>query len=69
VQGTGERRSFTRQELDALIDLALGGIARLVAMQQEALAPLMASVEEAQRSRTRPRREPKSEKELWGPPK
>jgi len=69
VQGTGERRSFTRQELDTLMDLALGGIARLVAMQQEALAPLIASVEEAQRSRQRPRREPKSEKELWGPPK
>jgi ribonuclease PH len=68
VQGTGERRSFTRPELEALMDLALAGIERLATLQRDALAPLMASVEEILQSRQRPRRGPKSEKDLWGPP-
>jgi ribonuclease PH len=67
VQGTGERRSFRRAELDALLELALGGIARLVALQQESLAPLLAEVQAVQ-SRTSPRRDAKREKDLWGPP-
>jgi ribonuclease PH len=67
VQGTGERRSFSRAELDALIELAMGGITRLVTMQQEALAPLLAEVE-AVLARTGPRRGAKRERDLWGPP-
>ena len=37
VQGTAEGHPFTRAELDALLDLALGGIASLLAAQREAL--------------------------------
>ncbi len=37
VQGTGERRSMTRAELDGLLDLAEGGIRRLFALQDEAV--------------------------------
>jgi len=38
VQGTGEEAVFTRAELDAMLVLAEGGIARLVQMQRAALA-------------------------------
>ncbi len=38
VQGTAEGAPFTRAELDALLDLAAGGIAQLVAIQRSALA-------------------------------
>jgi ribonuclease PH len=38
VQGTAERRTFTRAELDALLDLALGGIQKLMDGQRGALA-------------------------------
>ena len=38
VQGTGEGATFSRAELDALIGLALGGIAELSAIQEKALA-------------------------------
>ena len=37
VQGTGEHGTFTRVQLDALLDLANGGIRELDAMQQAAL--------------------------------
>ena len=37
VQGTGEKGSFSRAELDAMLDLAEGGIRRLAQIQQEAL--------------------------------
>ena len=68
VQGTGERRGFARRELDALIDLALAGIAQMIAAQQQALAPLLAQVEEVQ-GKPRSKKEPKREKDLWGPPR
>ena len=43
VQGTAEGAPFRRDELDALLDLALGGIADLTALQTGALAqPLSA---------------------------
>jgi ribonuclease PH len=35
VQGTGERTPFDRVRLDALLDLAMAGTARLVAIQRE----------------------------------
>jgi ribonuclease PH len=38
VQGTAEGEPFRRDELDALLDLALGGIAELTALQAGALA-------------------------------
>ncbi len=38
VQGTGEEATFSRDELDALLALAGGGIETLVAMQKEAAA-------------------------------
>ena len=38
VQGTAEGAAFDRAELDALVDLAVGGCAELTRLQQEALA-------------------------------
>lgn len=35
VQGTGERSPFTREQLDALLDMGLPAIAKLVALQDE----------------------------------
>lgn len=37
VQGTGEQGTFSRQELDKLLDLATDGIGRLFEMQRESL--------------------------------
>ena len=37
VQGTAEGAPFARAELNAMLDLAQGGIARLIAMQKDAL--------------------------------
>ena len=42
VQGTAEGAPFSRAELDALLDLALGGIADLTALQTGALAQPLA---------------------------
>lgn len=48
VQGTAEGAPFDRAELDALLDLAQGGIAELCALQQQALAaPLPGSLSAA----------------------
>jgi ribonuclease PH len=38
VQGTAEGEPFSRAQMDALLDLASSGIARLIALQREALA-------------------------------
>lgn len=38
VQGTGERMPFDRVRLDALLDLAVAGTARLISIQQELIA-------------------------------
>ena len=38
VQGTAEHRSFNRASMDALLDLARGGIEQLFVMQREVLA-------------------------------
>ena len=37
VQGTGEEATFTDKELSAMLKLARGGLAQLVALQQAAL--------------------------------
>lgn len=68
IQGTGEKRSFRRQEMDALVDLAFKGIAELAAAQNAVLA---ATLEEVQQALSKDRRKPaapKSEKDLWGKP-
>lgn len=45
VQGTGEDGTFDRGELDALLDLALGGIQSIATQQREALASAGFSME------------------------
>ncbi|WP_281889135.1 ribonuclease PH [Paenibacillus sp. YYML68] len=40
VQGTGEEAPFTREELNALLELAEGGIRALIAEQAAALGPI-----------------------------
>ena len=68
IQGTGEERPFSREEMDRLVDLALGGIGRLAAVQREVLAPAMEEVE-AVLSKTHRRPAPaKDEADLWGAP-
>ncbi len=37
VQGTGEQRSFSRDELDNLLDLAASGIRKLIRIQRQAI--------------------------------
>ena len=69
VQGTGERRSFTREELDRLLDLAFAGIAELGRHQSAAVAARMALVDELRARGRRPTASPRNERELWGPPK
>jgi hypothetical protein len=68
IQGTGEKRSFRREEMDALVDLAFKGIAELAAAQNAVLA---ATLEEVSQSLSKDRRKPaapKAEKDLWGRP-
>ena len=68
VQGTGEKRTFSRDELEALLDLAHSGIQQLAAAQTEALASILAEVESVRAKGPRKKAEPKSEKDLWGRP-
>jgi ribonuclease PH len=68
IQGTGEKRSFRREEMDALVDLALKGIGELAAAQNAVLAT---TLEEAAQALSRDRRKPaapKSERNLYGRP-
>ena len=67
VQGTGETRSFRRDELDRLLDLAFAGIKTLTAAQDEALVGVLDEVE-ALRLKGRHRAAPRDEKDLWGAP-
>ena len=70
IQGTAEGRCFSRGEADALLDLAMAGIAGLAESQHRALAPVLEEVAEAREARRGSRRpvEAKAEKDLWGPP-
>lgn len=68
IQGTGEQRSFARAELDALVDLALAGIADIATAQRAALGDRLAAVEELG-GRKRSAAPPRSERDLWGSPK
>ena len=68
IQGTGEKRSFRREEMDALVDLAFQGIRELAVAQNAVLAPTLEEVQDVlSRGRRRPAA-PKPEKELWGRP-
>jgi ribonuclease PH len=69
VQGTGERRSFARAELDTLLDLGLAGVAKLGEAQRAAVAERLAAVEEVRAKGVRQPAPPRSERGLWGPPK
>ncbi len=44
VQGTGEEASFTRQEMNMMIDLAAQGINRLIFCQKEALGEIVSFI-------------------------
>jgi ribonuclease PH len=68
IQGTGERRTFSRQEMDRLIDLALSGVARLGEIQSEVLAGTLADVDAVLGKGDRKPAEPKDEAEMWGRP-
>ncbi|MBM7605712.1 ribonuclease PH [Metabacillus crassostreae] len=46
VQGTGEEATFTRQQLNSMLDLAENGIRSLIEIQKEALGDLSLIVEE-----------------------
>jgi ribonuclease PH len=37
VQGTGEQRSFSREQMDQMLDLAAGGIRQLFEIQRSAI--------------------------------
>jgi ribonuclease PH len=69
IQGTGEKRSFRREEMDALVDLAFKGIRELAEAQNAALAATLAEVQDvlSRGDRRRPA-PPKPEKDLWGRP-
>jgi len=68
IQGTGEKRSFRREEMDALVDLAFGGIQTLVRAQDEALAPTLEQVRQVLAKGSRRPAPPKPEKDMWGRP-
>jgi ribonuclease PH len=68
IQGTGEKRSFSRQEMDALVDLAFKGIRELAVVQNEVLAPTLAEVGAVLAKSHRRPAPPKSEKDLYGRP-
>ena len=44
IQGTGEEASFTRQEMDSMVDLAAMGIESLVSAQKEALGEIASTI-------------------------
>ena len=68
IQGTGEKRSFRREEMDALVDLAFKGIRELAAAQDAALAGILEEVKDVLSLDRRRPAPPKSEKDLWGRP-
>jgi ribonuclease PH len=68
IQGTGEETTFTRAEMDRLVDLALAGIGELTALQSAVLAPTMEEVEAVLARGSRKPAAPKDEAEMWGRP-
>ena len=68
VQGTGEKTTFAREQLDRLLDLALGGIRELCELQRQVLTETLAEVESVLAKGERRAAAPRDEKGLWGPP-
>jgi ribonuclease PH len=68
IQGTGEECTFSREDLDHLVDMAIGGIAHLVGFQNESLATILEEVEAAREGVQRQTAPPKNEADLWGKP-
>lgn len=68
VQGTGERRSFRRDELDRLLDLAFAGIRELAEKQIASLGSTLEEVEGVRAKGRRQKAAPKNERDLWGRP-
>ncbi len=69
VQGTGEKSTFSRAQLDELLDLAFAGIRELGELQAQVLTDVLGEVASVEARGQRRAAEPKSEKGLWGPPK
>jgi len=69
VQGTGEQRSYTRAELDRMLDLAFRGVAELGKLQSAAVAERLEAVDERLRRGRRRPAAPRDERGVWGPPK
>lgn len=67
VQGTGEARPFSRDQMGTMLDLALSGIDQLMEAQNRALAQVLEEVA-AVRAGGRHRAPPKDERDLWGAP-
>lgn len=68
LQGTGEERSFSRSELDGMLDLAFQGIERMAREQSRALESVLADVDAVRRHGERRAARPQDEDELWGAP-
>ena len=69
IQGTGEQRSFSREELDALLELGFQGISELVLVQQRTLEGVLADVGVLEAKGDRSPAPAKDESALWGDPK
>ncbi len=68
VQGTGERRTFARSEMDRILDLSFKGIEELARAQRSVLRPVLEEVEAVRAKGRRKVALPKDEKQLWGAP-
>ena len=68
IQGTGEEHTFSRGDLDRLVDLAFGGIAELIEHQNRAVAALADEVAAVASGKPRSSAPPKDEADLWGKP-
>jgi ribonuclease PH len=68
VQGTGEKRGFSRGEMETMLDLAFKGMGDLMAAQNLALAATLEEVTHALSKDRRRTAEPRNEKDLWGRP-
>ena len=68
VQGTAERRLYSRAELDRMLALCASGIEQLAAVQAAALASVMADVDAVLDKTSRQSTPPKDEGSLWDAP-
>jgi ribonuclease PH len=68
VQGTGEKRPYSRAEFNELLDLAFAGVERLCAAQRAALGTTLEEVAAVEARGRRKVTAPKDERSLWGKP-